>query len=129
MNCLRDGELQKLVKYVMLLIVFTQKPIQIENDTGNILIQLNNIVDIGVLDFTEKFYISDEDYAKWTSRIELKPGDCVITNVGRYGAVSQMPDGYKAAIGRNITALRLKEEYIDLKSYLITLLTSEMDEE
>jgi type I restriction enzyme S subunit len=35
-----------------------------------------------------------------------------------------MPYGARAAIGRNITAIRLKEEFVDIKSFLITLLTS-----
>jgi type I restriction enzyme M protein len=102
----------------------SKKPDQLEYKTKNILLQLNNITDIGIIDLKEKFFISDEDYKYWTSRIELSFGDCVITNVGRYGAVSQMPKGFKAAIGRNITAIRLKEDYKHLGYFLITLLTS-----
>jgi type I restriction enzyme M protein len=102
----------------------SKKPERLDHNTGNILLQLNNITDIGIIDFKEKFYISDNDYKNWTSRIELLFSDCVITNVGRYGAVSQMPNGFKAAIGRNITAIRLKKEFNHLGYFLITLLTS-----
>lgn len=52
------------------------------------------------------FYISDSVYEKWISRCEIRPGDCVITNVGRIGAVSQAPRGTKAAMGRNMTCIR-----------------------
>lgn len=74
--------------------------------SGKPLIQLNNIIDDGILDMTDAFYISEDDYAKWISRCEVKPGDCVITNVGRIGAVSQVPRGTTAAMGRNMTCIR-----------------------
>lgn len=74
--------------------------------SGKPLIQLNNIIDDGILDMTDTFYISEDDYAKWISRCEVKPGDCVITNVGRIGAVSQVPRGTTAAMGRNMTCIR-----------------------
>ena len=74
--------------------------------SGKPLIQLNNIIDDGILNMTDTFYISEDDYAKWISRCEVKPGDCVITNVGRIGAVSQVPQGTTAAMGRNMTCIR-----------------------
>ena len=40
--------------------------------------------------------------------MEASPGDCVITNVGRVGAVAQMPANQKAALGRNMTGIRCK---------------------
>lgn len=73
---------------------------------GRPLIQLNNIFDDGILDMSEVFFISEEDYEKWIGRCEIQPGDCVITNVGRIGAVSQAPHGTKAAMGRNMTCIR-----------------------
>jgi len=72
----------------------------------NLFLQLENIGQNGKINLTKKFYISDEDYQKWTSRIEVSEGDCVITNVGRVGAVAQIPAKIKAAIGRNMTAIR-----------------------
>src|SRR3989442_6191452 len=61
-------------------------------DGPGVLLQLNNIGSGGKLDMSEVFRISAQDYALWTSRIELQVGDCVITNVGRVGAVAQMPE-------------------------------------
>jgi type I restriction enzyme S subunit len=86
-------------------------------------LQLNNIRDDGLLDTSEIAGISKADYTKWISRIEVREGDCVITNVGRVGAVAQIPDGYKAAMGRNMTAVRLKKEY-PFPTYLVELLQS-----
>jgi type I restriction enzyme S subunit len=90
---------------------------------GKIYLQLNNIKDDGTIDIENLFYISNEDYQKWTSRIEVKTGDCIITNVGRVGAVAQIPRKFNAAIGRNITAIRPKTDY-PYPTFLIKLLLS-----
>ena len=89
----------------------SKKPIIFNDSTGYLFLQLSNIKDNGLLDLTQKFWISKEDYQKWISRIEVKEGDFVITNVGRSGAVSRIGKGVKAAIGRNMTALRLKDNF------------------
>lgn len=102
----------------------SKKPDAIEEGTKQ-LIQLDNITDSGFLDMSAlKYMISDEDYAFWTRKIEIVAGDCVITNVGRVGAVSQAPAGTHAAMGRNMTCIRLKEGKA-WTSYLITMLLSD----
>jgi type I restriction enzyme S subunit len=90
----------------------SKKPEQVIENTGYIFLQLNNITNSGILDLTNKFYISDDDYNKWTSRIEASENDFVITNVGRSGAVAKIPRGVKAALGRNMTAIRLKDDFM-----------------
>ncbi|MEW1975385.1 MULTISPECIES: restriction endonuclease subunit S [Microbacterium] len=74
--------------------------------TGATLMQLNNIRDDGLVDRTSAYYISTEDYANWSRRFETRAWDFVITNVGRIGAVARIPDGYVAALGRNMTGIR-----------------------
>jgi len=56
--------------------------------------------------------------------MEASPGDCVITNVGRVGAVAQIPSDVKAALGRNMTGIRCRNKYL-YPTYLIQALTSE----
>ena len=90
-------------------------------ESGKRFIQLDNIRDDGLLDFSNQFWISDSDYNLWTSRCEVSEGDIVITNVGRIGAVSQMPIGEKAAMGRNMTCIRPHSN----PAFLITYLLSE----
>jgi type I restriction enzyme S subunit len=92
-------------------------------EAGYVYLQLNNIKDDGTLDTRKLSYISEQDYKKWTSRIEVKEGDCIITNVGRVGAVCQIPHSFKAGIGRNITAIRLTKDY-PYPTFLIHLLLS-----
>ncbi|HEY3312361.1 MAG TPA: restriction endonuclease subunit S [Anaerolineales bacterium] len=80
-------------------------------ETGKPLLQLSNILDNGLLEMSDIYFISEEDYDFWISRLEASPGDCVVTNVGRVGAVAQIPEGVHAALGRNMTAVRCKKEY------------------
>jgi type I restriction enzyme S subunit len=80
-------------------------------DSGLPLLQLVNIRDDGLLDMTDTYLISEADYRQWISRMEASPGDCVITNVGRVGAVSQIPAGQKAALGRNMTGVRCRRDF------------------
>lgn len=93
------------------------------NGTTYQLLQLNNITDSGFLDLSSKYYISKSDYENWTRKCEIVEGDCVITNVGRIGAVSQAPNGTHAAMGRNMTCIRLRNDK-PFYSYLITALLS-----
>lgn len=88
------------------------------------LLQLTNIRDDGLIDMRDEYLISEHDYREWVSRIEASPGDCVITNVGRVGAVAQMPRGQKAALGRNMTAVRCKPSF-PFPTVLIECLLSE----
>lgn len=120
----RIMQLSEMVEIVDCL--HSKKPSRTEK--GGILLQLDNIRDDGLLDLTDKFYISEDDYGKWISRMEAQKGDCVITNVGRVGAVAQIPSEVKAALGRNMTGLRCKKTYF-YPSYLVSALLSDFMKE
>jgi type I restriction enzyme S subunit len=72
------------------------------------LLTLDNLTKNGHIDVSNKYYISDSDYKKWTSNIEVKENDFVVTNAGRAGDICKIPQNVKCAIGRNITAIRPK---------------------
>jgi len=93
------------------------------------LLQLNNIGPDGTLVLNDVYLISSTDYEVWTSRIELKAGDCVITNVGRVGAVAQIPEGFRAAAGRNMTAIRPKAGVVSATYLLEALLSPRVRDE
>ena len=112
------GELAEIIDCL-----HSKKPNSV-NDTTKQLLQLNNITDSGFLDLSAKYYIAESDYENWTRKCEIVEGDCVITNVGRIGAVSQAPSGTHAAMGRNMTCIRLKKDK-PYYSYLITVLLSD----
>jgi type I restriction enzyme S subunit len=89
---------------------------------GSRYLVLDDIRKDGRLDVVPNFTIGPSDYAEWIRRIEVSSGDCIITNVGRVGAVAQIPKGTKAAIGRNMTAIRVHEKR--MQAYMIEALRS-----
>ena len=90
---------------------------------GKPLLQLWNIRDDSLLDMADTYFIDDPDYEQWVSRMEAVAGDCVITNVGRVGAVAQVPVGLEAALGRNMTGIRCKKSSV-FPTFLIECLRS-----
>lgn len=100
----------------------SKKPTRISEDTNRILLQIENIADLGLLDVSKKYFISESDYNLWTSRIEVSEGDCILTNVG-VDAICQIPKGFKAALGRNMTGIRCQKDF-NYPAFLITLLLS-----
>jgi type I restriction enzyme S subunit len=93
-------------------------------DVGRPLLQLWNIRDDGLIDLSDPYLIDEDDYVFWTSRMEARSGDCVITNVGRAGAVAQIPEGVQAALGRNMTGIRCRTEF-EFPTFLLECLLSE----
>jgi type I restriction enzyme S subunit len=92
-------------------------------DDGRLYLQLNNILDNGMFSTSSTYLIEDADYAKWTRNLETSAWDCVITNVGRVGAVARIPDGVRAALGRNMTAIRPVDSDVDGAFLLAALLS------
>lgn len=83
-----------------------KKPDHIFESENYYLMQLENIEDSGLLNLSNKYYVSKSDYCKWINRIEIKEDDIIITNAGRVAATAQIPKGIVSGIGRNITAIR-----------------------
>ncbi|HPS86752.1 MAG TPA: restriction endonuclease subunit S [Spirochaetota bacterium] len=87
-----------------------------ENDYSYLL-QLENLLNNGLIDISYKYYVSYDDYKKWTSKIEVRENDILITNAGRVAATVQVPKEIITGIGRNITAIRptkIKPTYLFL---------------
>lgn len=76
-----------------------------ENDKYYLL-QLENLVNLKLIDLSKKYFVSQDDFKKWTSNIKVKTGDLVITNAGRVAGFSRVPYYAEMGIGRNITAIR-----------------------
>lgn len=84
----------------------SKKPNQELASPDYYLLQLENIRHDGLIDISNKYHVSFENYVKWVSRIEVKRHDVVMTNAGRIAAFAQIPAEVKCGIGRNITAIR-----------------------
>lgn len=121
----RESELGEIASVIDCL--HSKKP---ERQTeGKPLLQLGNIRDDGLIDMADPYYVTEDDYRHWISRMEATPGDCVITNVGRVAATAQIPEDFHAALGRNMTGLRCRPEF-PYPTFLIECLrSSNMKEE
>ena len=93
-------------------------------DSGRPLLQLSNIRDNGLIDMADTYLIDEAAYDRWITRMEASEGDCVVTNVGRVGAVAQIPRGFTAALGRNMTGVRCKATF-PFPTFIIENLLSE----
>ena len=117
----KDWQVVEITEVVLIVdCLHSKKPHRTE--TGPLLLQVFNIDKIGYLDLSDPFSVSEEDYKYWTRNIEVKGGDCIITNAGRVGAIAQIPEGCHFGIGRNITAIRPNKIS---PTYLINYLQSE----
>lgn len=100
-------EVEKLSKCCEIIdCLHSKKSDLVFEDEKYYLLQLENIKDDGLIDLTNKYYVSKSEYERWTVRIEVQDHDLVITNAGRVAGLSQIPKGVVAGIGRNITAIR-----------------------
>ncbi|MGD9732644.1 MAG: restriction endonuclease subunit S [Desulfamplus sp.] len=84
----------------------SKKPDYTYEDENSYLLQLENLLDNGLIDISNKYYVSTADYKTWISRIEVKENDILITNAGRVAATVQVSKEIVSGIGRNITAIR-----------------------
>lgn len=72
------------------------------------LLSLENLTKDGYVDCRNKYFISKEDYERWTNNVVTRENDFVITNAGRAGDVVKIPSDVTCAIGRNLTLIRPK---------------------
>ena len=132
----KGWDVKKIVPGVCSIVdcLHSKKPAYFFENEDSYLLQLDNITPEGRIDVSDKYYISKADYKIWSDKIEIQSGDFVITNAGRAGAISMVPDGIKCAIGRNMTAIRantISPYYLRLflsSPYMDRFLAANLDE-
>lgn len=101
----------------------SKKPDYCFEDENCYLLQLENLIDLKLIDLSNKYYVSKKDYEIWTSKTKVKQGDLVVTNAGRVGGVSRIPNYIETGIGRNMTSIRP----ISISEYLLCYFFSSSD--
>ena len=94
-----------------------------KQEIGHLLLQVYNVGENGLLDLSDPYFISENDFEMWTRRMILKKGDIIITKTGRVGAFARIPHGVSAAMGRNMVGIRAKTELMS-HHFLIDLFSS-----
>lgn len=96
----------------------SKKPEQIEK--GKPLLQVYNIAEMGLLDLSKQYLVSNSDYDIWTKRVELTEGDALISKTGRVGAIGFIPSGHSFGIGRNLVGLKIIKNKFFCRALLLS---------
>jgi type I restriction enzyme S subunit len=91
---------------------------------GPIFLGIKNITDDGRLDLSETRHISEEDFSKWTKRINPRPGDIVFTYEATLNRYAIIPKGFEGCLGRRLALIRPDPQKIDTR-YLFYYFFSE----
>lgn len=80
--------------------------------TGPIFLGISSLQG-GRIDLSQSERLSEEDYLRWTRRVEPDENDVVFSYETRLGEVAIIPKGLRACLGRRMGLLRVKREAVD----------------
>lgn len=80
-------------------------------DQGPLFLGISSLVD-GRIELDKTRHVTEEDFAKWTRRIEPRAGDVVFSYETRLGQVGLIPDGMRCCLGRRMGLVRLDESKV-----------------
>lgn len=89
----------------------TPKP----SDEGAVFLGIGNITDDGHLDLGKIRHIAEEDFSRWTKRVEPKPGDIVFTYEATLNRYAIIPEGFRGCLGRRLALIRPNLEVVDAR--------------
>jgi type I restriction enzyme S subunit len=76
-----------------------------ESDTGNVFLGIKNMTGTRI-ELNEIRLIHDDDWNKWTRRVEPKPNDIVFTYEAALGLFGLIPPNLKCCLGRRMALIR-----------------------
>lgn len=74
-------------------------------DSGPYFLNISSLKS-GRLDLGESDHVSEEDFVRWTRRMQPRVGDLLFSYETRLGEAALMPDGVRACLGRRMGVLR-----------------------
>ncbi|GLX35095.1 type I restriction-modification system subunit S [Streptomyces roseochromogenus] len=83
----------------------------------------------GVLDLAESAHLSEDDFPRWTRRVQPSEGDVLFSYETRLGEAALMPHGVRASLGRRMGLLRPKPGGISSALLLHGYLSQQFQEE
>ncbi len=99
----------------------TPKP----SDAGPVFLGIKNVTDDGRLDLSDIRHIAEEDFPKWTRRVEPRPGDLVFTYEATLNRYAVIPEGFRGCLGRRMALIRPDTGKLDVRFLLYYFFTSE----
>jgi type I restriction enzyme S subunit len=81
---------------------------------GPIFLGISNLVN-GRLDLSNAEHLSEEDYVRWTRRVEPRAGDVVFSYETRLGEAASIPAELHCCLGRRMGLLRARQGRVDAR--------------
>ncbi|MEM5516321.1 restriction endonuclease subunit S [Henriciella sp. AS95] len=80
-------------------------------DKGPLFLGISSLID-GRIELGKTRHVTEEDFAKWTRRVEPEAGDVVFSYETRLGQVGLIPEGMRCCLGRRMGLVRLNEDIV-----------------
>lgn len=97
----------------------TPKP----SELGPVFLGIKNVTDDGCLDLSDIRHIAEEDFQKWTRRVEPRPGDLVFTYEATLNRYAIIPTGFRGCLGRRMALIRPDTSKVDVRFLLYYFFT------
>ena len=94
-----------------------------KTNDGPVYLGIDAISSDGRINEAEYAYLSEEDYKKWTRRVEPRYGDLVFSYEATLGRYALIPEGFRGALGRRLAVIRPKSNQINIKWLLYYFLS------
>jgi type I restriction enzyme S subunit len=98
-----------------------------KTDGGPVFLGISNLAR-GRLVMDQAEHLSEEDFARWTRRVEPRAGDVVFSYETRLGEAARIPSGLRCCLGRRMGLLRARGEEIDERFLLYAYLGPQFQE-
>jgi type I restriction enzyme S subunit len=82
---------------------------------GPVFLGIGNITEDGHLDLTSVRHIAEDDYPRWTKRVEPRPGDIVFTYEATLNRYAIIPEGFRGCLGRRLALIRPNSKVVDTR--------------
>lgn len=99
-----------------------------KTDTGPWFLSISGLKN-GYLDLSESAHLSEEDFPRWTRRVQPQAGDVLFSYETRLGDAALMPPGIRGSLGRRMALLRSKSATVSGALLLHAYLSPAFQEE
>ncbi|ABC82098.1 restriction endonuclease subunit S [Anaeromyxobacter dehalogenans] len=73
---------------------------------GPVFLGISNVTEDGHLDLSSIRHIAEDDFPKWTRRVEPRAGDLVFTYEATLNRYAIIPNGFRGCLGRRMALIR-----------------------
>jgi type I restriction enzyme S subunit len=98
-----------------------------KTNDGPVFLGISNLAS-GRIDLANVEHLSEDDYVRWTRRVEPVDGDVVFSYETRLGEAAIIPHGLRCCLGRRMGLLRVRPGKVDKRFLLYAYLGPQFQE-